>query len=129
MGATLRHYPPAHPVLAAHAAHLERQAPTAARYVETARLAAGLAERAPEEVGLTRTERDRLVRRHLALLDREDWCAAGRSGVDVGSDFGAWFVREVAGSLGLRAFTAGPSRSGGEVGAQALSPGRRSRRR
>jgi hypothetical protein len=75
MGMTLGHYPPAPLVLAAHVAHLGRQAPTVPRYLDAAAIADQLAEQTPEECGCTVEQRDRLVQQYLAVLDRQDWRA------------------------------------------------------
>jgi hypothetical protein len=105
MGMTLQHYPPAPIVLAAHIAHLGRQAPTANRYIDAAVIADHLADKIPERCGCTTEQRDHLVRQYLAVLDRQDWCDVVRSGLDLDSDFFAWFTGNVATRLRLRAFT------------------------
>ncbi|OKI51412.1 hypothetical protein [Micromonospora sp. CB01531] len=105
MGMTLKHYPPAPIVLAAHVAHLGRQAPAVDRYVDVAVIADHLADRAPEQSGCTTEQRNHLVRQYLAVLDRQDWCDTVRAGLDSDSDFFAWFAANVAARLHLRAFT------------------------
>ncbi|QLQ35339.1 hypothetical protein [Micromonospora robiginosa] len=104
MGMTLEHYPPAPVVLAAHVAHLARQAPTVDRYVDAATIADHLADNAPDRSGCTSGQRDELVRQYLAVLDRRDWCDTARGGLDPTSDFFAWFAAQVAARLHLRAF-------------------------
>ncbi|MGX4690717.1 hypothetical protein [Streptomyces sp. JNUCC 63] len=105
MGMTLEHYPPAPIVLAAHAAHLGRQAPTVDRYVDAAIIVDHLADKAPGRGGGTAEQRDRIVQQYLALLNRQDWCDTVRAGLDSGSAFFAWFTSNVAARLHLRAFT------------------------
>jgi hypothetical protein len=104
MGTTLEHYPPAAIVLAAHVAHLGRQAPTADRYLNAAFIADNLATRPPEQCGCTTEQRDELVRHYLAVLNRQDWCDAIRTNPNRDDDFFAWFVSTVAARLHLRAF-------------------------
>ncbi len=108
MGLTLEHYPPASVVLAAHAAHLARQAPTLHRYVDAAVIADHLIGKPPDRCGCTAEERDRIARQYLAVLDRQDWCDAVRAGLDPADEFFAWFGGQVAARLRLRAFT-GPA--------------------
>jgi hypothetical protein len=105
MGMTLEHYPPAPTVLAAHATHLGRQAPTVNRYVDAAMIADHLAEKTPQRCGCTTEQRDLLVRQYLAVLDRPDWCDAVHAGIDRDSDFFRWFADNVAARRRLRAFT------------------------
>ncbi|MFB9545901.1 hypothetical protein [Micromonospora sagamiensis] len=105
MGMTLEHYPPAPIVLAAHAAHLGRQAPALDRYVDAAVIADHLVDKAPQRSGCTIEQRDHLVQQYLAVLDRQDWCDTVRAGLGSDSDFFAWFVGGVAARLRLRAFT------------------------
>jgi hypothetical protein len=88
-----------------HVAHLGRQAPTVSRYVNAAVIADHLADRAPDRSGCTAEQRDHLVRRYLAVLDRQDWCDMVRAGLDPDSDFFSWFAGNVAARLQLRAFT------------------------
>jgi len=104
MGMTLEHYPPAPVVLAAHAAHLARQTPTAQRYVDAAVIADHLAAKPPSRGGCTAEQRDRIVRQYLAVLEQPDWCDAARAGLDPTSDFVAWFAGNVAARLHLRVF-------------------------
>ncbi|MFI6825325.1 hypothetical protein ACIBJE_30910 [Micromonospora sp. NPDC050187] len=104
MGMTLEHYPPAPIVLAAHVAHLGRQAPAVNRYVDAAVIADHLTHKAPQRSGCTTEQRDQLVRQYLAVLDRQDWCDTARAGLGPGSDFVAWFAGDVAARLRLRAF-------------------------
>lgn len=104
MGATLGQYPPAAIVLAAHAGHLSRQAPTASRYIEAAIIADQLTKKAPEESGCTIGQRDDLVRKYLAVLDRQDWCDAIRADLDQGGAHSTWFAGTVSTRLPLRAF-------------------------
>lgn len=105
MGMTLEHYPPAPVVLAAHAAQLGRQTPTAGRYVDAAIIVDHLTDKAPERGGCTADQRDRIVQQYLAVLDRQDWCDTVRGNLDADSDFFAWFTSNVAARLHLRAFT------------------------
>lgn len=105
MGMTLERYPPAAVVMAAHVAHLGRQAPTVNRYVDAAVVADHLSHSIPERSGCTTEQRDHLVREYLAVLDRQGWCDTVRSGLDADSDFFAWFAGNVAARLRLRAFT------------------------
>ncbi|MFD8075543.1 hypothetical protein ACFV3E_23185 [Streptomyces sp. NPDC059718] len=104
MGMTLEHYPPAPIVLAAHAAKLGRQAPTAGRYVDAAILVDHLTDKAPERGGCTAEQRDRIVQHYLAVLDGQDWCDTVRENLDADSDFFGWFTNNVAARLHLRAF-------------------------
>jgi hypothetical protein len=104
MGMTLGHYPAAPIVLAAHAAHLARQAPTVARYLDAAAIADHLANKTPDECGCTSQQRDRIVREYLAVLDQQDWCDTVRAGLDRDSDFFSWFAGNVASRQSLRAF-------------------------
>ncbi|SBT39036.1 hypothetical protein [Micromonospora auratinigra] len=104
MGLTLEHYPPAPAVLAAHVTHLARQTPTVGRYVDAATIADQLADRSPQRSGCGTAQRDELVRRYLAVLDRQDWCDTVRAGLDQSDEFVAWFVANVAARLRLRAF-------------------------
>lgn len=105
MGMTLDHYPPAPTVLTAHAAHLGRQAPTVARYVDAAVIADHLADKASDRCGCTTEQRDLIVQRYIAVLDRPDWCDTVRAGLDSDSDFFACFADNVAARLHLRAFS------------------------
>ncbi|WP_410819267.1 hypothetical protein [Micromonospora sp. 050-3] len=104
MGTTLEHYPPAPVVLAAHAAHLARQTPTASRYVDAAVIADHLATKPSNRCGCTAEQRDHIVRQYLAVLDRPDWCATVSADLDQTSDFFTWFAGNVAARLRLRAF-------------------------
>lgn len=104
MGTTLQNYPPAPLVLAAHVAHLGRQAPTVARYLDAAIIADHLAEKTPEQCGCSAEQRESLVRQYLAVLDRQDWCDAVWAGIDPNDDYWDWFAAEVAARRGLRAF-------------------------
>lgn len=101
MGGTLEHYPPAPTVLSAHVSHLARLAPTAQRYVNAAVIADHLATKAPERCGCTTEQRDDIVRRYRAVLDRQEWCDAVHTKTD--RDFVNWFTT-VAARLDLRAF-------------------------
>ncbi|CRK56872.1 hypothetical protein [Alloactinosynnema sp. L-07] len=103
MGMTLEHYPPAPIVLAAHVAHLSRQTPTANRYVNAALIVDRLTTKAPEQCGCTTEQRDEIVRQYLAVLNRQDWCAAIQAN-DRDDDFASWFAGNVANRLHLRAF-------------------------
>ena len=105
MGMTLEHYPPARIVLDAHVAHLGRQTPTVNRYVDAAVIAGQLAQQPPERLGCTEDDRDRLLQRYLAVLDRDDWCANARAGLDPDSALFAWLANDLAARLHLRAFT------------------------
>ncbi|GIJ24529.1 hypothetical protein Vlu01_51530 [Micromonospora lutea] len=105
MGMTLEHYPPAPVVLAAHAAHLAQQPPTANRYVDAAIIADYLTAKAPNRCGCTAEQRDHIVQKYLAVLDRPDWRDAVRTDLDPTSDFFAWFTRHVAARLRLGAFS------------------------
>ncbi|WP_198543156.1 hypothetical protein [Pseudofrankia sp. BMG5.36] len=104
MGMTLEHYPPAPVVLAAHVAHLGRQAPTVDRYVDAATIADHLADRNAQRSGCTSEQRDDLVRQYLAVLDRQEWCDAVRADLAENSSFFTWFAGAVAARLHLRAF-------------------------
>ncbi len=104
IGMTLEHYPPAPVVLAAHATLIARQAPTVARYVDAAVIAAQLAIKAPPRCGCTTEQRDRIVRQYRAVLDRQHWCDTARAGLNPTSDLFAWFTGSVAARLDLRAF-------------------------
>jgi hypothetical protein len=104
MGMTLEHYPPAPIVLAAHAAHLARQAPDVNRYVDAAVIADRLTAGPPNRYGCTAEQRDRIVRQYLWVLDQPEWCEKVRADLDPGSDLLAWFTGEVAARLHLRAF-------------------------
>ncbi len=105
MGMTLEHYPPAPVVLAAHAAHLARQPPTANRYVDAAMIADYLVSKPPNRCGCTAEQRDRIVQQYLAVLEQPDWSDAVRSGLGPTSDFFAWFTGHVAARLRLSAFS------------------------
>ncbi|MFI7152872.1 hypothetical protein ACIBO2_48805 [Nonomuraea sp. NPDC050022] len=105
MGLTLERYPLARIVLDAYVGHLSRQTATLNRYVDAAMIADHLAQKPAERLGYTPEQRDRLVRRYLAVLDREDWCETVRAAHDPDSDFFAWFAGNVAARLRLRAFT------------------------
>ncbi|WP_405764038.1 hypothetical protein OG539_01955 [Actinacidiphila glaucinigra] len=105
MGMTLKQYPPAPDVLAAHAAHLGLRAPTAGRYVDAAMIVDHLTDKAPEHGGCTAAQRDRIVQHYLAVLNRQDWCDTVRADLDADTDFFAWFTSNVAARLHLRAFT------------------------
>ncbi|GIG39321.1 hypothetical protein [Cellulomonas phragmiteti] len=101
MGMTLESYPPAPVVLAAHVAHLSRQAPSAGRYVDAAVIADHLAGERPTRGGDCAPDERRaaLVRDYLAVLARPEWRAAVRAGLD--PDVLAWFVEGVATRRGL----------------------------
>ncbi|GAB3854943.1 hypothetical protein GCM10029963_48760 [Micromonospora andamanensis] len=105
MGMTLEHYPPAPVVLAAHAAHLAQQSPTANRYVDAAIIAHHLTAKPPNRCGCTAEQRDHIVQQYLAVLDRPDWRDAVRAGLSPTSDFFAWFTGHVAARLRLGAFS------------------------
>ena len=105
MGLTLEHYPPAPAVLAAHAAHLAQQSPTANRYVDAAIIADYLTAKPPNQYGCTTEQRDHIVRQYLAVLERPDWRAAVREGRGLNKDFFAWFTGHVADRLRLGAFS------------------------
>ncbi|GAB3435784.1 hypothetical protein [Actinophytocola sediminis] len=102
MGMTLAHYPPASIVLAAHAAHLARQPPTASRYFHAAVIADQLASGIPEKSGCTGEQRDHIVRQYLAVLNQQSWCAAVHADLDHFTD---WFIENIATRLRLRAFS------------------------
>lgn len=104
MGMTLEHYPPAPIVLAAHAAHLARQAPTVNRYVDAAVIADHLTGKPSNRCGCTSEQRDRIVAQYRTVLDWPDWCDTVRAGLDPTSDFFVWFAGNVAARLHLRAF-------------------------
>jgi hypothetical protein len=104
MGMTLEHYPPAATVLAAHAGHLSRQTPAANRYIDAATIASHLAGKPPERLGCTAEQRDHLLQQYRAVLRRDDWCDAVRTGIAPGSDVLAWLTA-VAARLQLAAFT------------------------
>ncbi|QFZ17297.1 hypothetical protein [Saccharothrix syringae] len=104
MGTTLGGYPPARAVVEAHAGHLARQAPTADRFATAVSIASDLA--GPKAVaGATREQRDDLVERYRAVLDRDAWCAVVRPLPADPGDRYAWLPRAGA-ALGLRAFGA-----------------------
>ncbi|TDV56261.1 hypothetical protein [Actinophytocola oryzae] len=103
MGTTLEHYPPAPVVLAAHAAHLGRQAPTRNRYLDAAVIAYYLTTRAPAQCGCTTGQRDEIVRQYLAVLNRRNWCDTARANLDRNDESVAWFAI-MATRLNLRAF-------------------------
>ncbi|MFG1837353.1 hypothetical protein ACGFH8_02810 [Micromonospora sp. NPDC049175] len=105
MGMTLEHYPPAPAVLAAHAAHLAQQPPTANRYVDAAIIANHLTAKPPNRCGCSAEQRDRIVQQYLAVLDRPDWRSAVRAGLGPTSNFFAWFIDHVAARLRLGAFS------------------------
>ena len=105
MGMTLEHYPPAPVVLAAHAAHLAQQPPTANRYADAAIIADYLTAKPPNRCGCTAEQRDHIVQRYLAVLERPDWRDAVRTGLGPTSDFFAWFTGHVAARLRLGAFS------------------------
>ncbi|RZT79543.1 hypothetical protein EV382_2757 [Micromonospora violae] len=101
MGVTLEHYPPAPVVLAAHSAHLAQQSPTADRYMDAAVIANYLVAKPPNRCGCTAEQRDRVVQRYLAVLDRPDWRNVVRVGLGPTSDFLAWFTDHIAARLRL----------------------------
>jgi hypothetical protein len=105
MGMTLERYPPAPVVLAAHAAHLARQPPTANRYVDAAIITDHLAAKPANRCGCTAEQRDRIVQQYLAVLEQPNWRDAVRSGLGPTSDFFAWFTGHVAARLRLGAFS------------------------
>lgn len=104
MGLTLEHYPPSPVVLAAHAAHLAQQKPTANRYVDAAMIADHLTAKPAHRCGCTAEQRDRIVQQYLAVLDRPAWRDAVRASRVPDSDFFAWFTGHVAARLRLGAF-------------------------
>lgn len=69
MGMTLDRYPPAPIVLAAHAGHLGRLAPTAARCHDDSVIVEAVAT---TQCGCTTAQRDEIVRRYVAVLGRRD---------------------------------------------------------
>ncbi|WP_406063081.1 hypothetical protein [Micromonospora sp. NBC_00860] len=105
MGMTLEYYPSAPVVLAAHAAHLAQQPPTANRYMDAAMIANYLVAKAPNRCGCTAEQRDRIVQHYLAVLDQPDWRNAVRAGFGPTSSFFAWFVDHVAARLRLGALS------------------------
>ncbi|MET8373860.1 hypothetical protein ACPXB1_30305 [Micromonospora sp. DT68] len=105
MGLTLEHYPPAPVVLAAHAAYLAQQPPTANRYMDAAMIAHYLVAKPLNRCGCTSEQRDRIVQRYLAVLDQPDWRYAVRVGLGPTSSFVAWFVDHIAARLRLGAFS------------------------
>lgn len=107
MGTTLGDYPPAAIVLTAHAGHLARQTPTVDRYVNAAVIADELSTKPPERTGCDPGQRDRIVRRYLAVIEQPAWSDAVRAGLDMTGDFAVWFTGSVATRLGLTAFTEG----------------------
>ncbi|OBG24663.1 hypothetical protein A5764_09415 [Mycobacterium sp. 852002-51057_SCH5723018] len=104
MGITLSDYPPGPCVLAALADHRSQQRPTAARYIDTAVLTDRLASMTLEELGLNGDQRGELVRRFLAVLNRDDWCTIVRDNIDLSDPWQAQFERLVAPRMPLRAF-------------------------
>lgn len=75
MGMTLEDYPPAPHVLAAHAAHLGRQAPTGARHRYATTIAEHLAK--PDQPGDRTGQYGQIAQRYREVLERPDWRAAG----------------------------------------------------
>jgi hypothetical protein len=106
MGTTLEHYPPAPSVLAAHAAHLAGQRPTASRYVDAAMIADQLMAKPPNRCGCTADQRDRIVQQYLVVLEQPAWRAAVREGFGPTSDYFAWFTGHIAARLRLGASSA-----------------------
>jgi hypothetical protein len=76
--------------------------PTARRYVNAAIIAGHLATKAPERCGCTMEQRDDIVCRYRAVLDRQEWCDAVHANTD--PDFVSWLTATVAARLDLRAF-------------------------
>jgi hypothetical protein len=103
-GATLSSYPPGPRVLAALAGHRGEQRATVQRFVGTAVLADHLASMTPEELGLSADQRADLVRRFLAVLDRDDWCTVVHAGLDHNQPWHARFEKVVVPRLPLRAY-------------------------
>ncbi|MEN3611364.1 hypothetical protein AAH979_17615 [Plantactinospora sp. ZYX-F-223] len=104
MGMTIDHYPPARAVLAAHAGHLGRQAPDLDRYLDAAVIADRLAELPPDGREWIGTDREPILARYLAVLQRDDWSMTLRSMLDPADEYHAWFAGTVAARLRLRAF-------------------------
>lgn len=104
MGTTLEHYPPAAIVLAAHAALLGSQDPTANRYFNAAFLADHLTTKAPEQSGCTAVQRDEIARQYLAVLNRQDWSDTVHKNPGQDDEFLSWFLDNVAARLHLTAF-------------------------
>ena len=73
MGMTLETYPPAPIVLTAHAEHLGRQEPAVHRYATAAAIVHHLTKQPPEQVGCTASQREDVLSRYRAVLDRQDW--------------------------------------------------------
>lgn len=102
MGTSLEDYRRAPVVLAAHAAHLARQAPSADRYVDAAVIADHLASAPPdEEIGCTAVQRAALVRQYQAVLVRPEWLDTVRADLEPGGRDAAWLTGGVARRLGL----------------------------
>ncbi|MFD8497833.1 hypothetical protein [Amycolatopsis sp. NPDC059657] len=95
-------FPSSHPVLAAHGTRLGRQAPTTDRYLTTALITDHMATKPTERCGYTTEERDEIVRRYLAVLNRQDWCDAVHANPGRNDEFMSWFVDTVAARLHLR---------------------------
>ncbi|MBB2924267.1 hypothetical protein [Cellulomonas cellasea] len=109
VGLTLEHYPPAPVVLAAHAAHLARQAPSVDRYCEAAAIADHLATEPRGEGGsCTGEQRAVLARQYLDVLVRPEWRDAVRAALDPSSDAFAWLAGGVATRLRLGVLGGGP---------------------
>jgi hypothetical protein len=104
MGITLAGYPPGPRVLAALADHRGRQQPTAIRFVDTAVLTDRLASKTLKELGLSGDQRDELVRKFLAVLNRDDWCTSIRDNIDLTDPWQAQFERLEAPRMPLRAY-------------------------
>lgn len=105
MGGTWRHYPPIRFVLEAHAGHLARLAPTMSRYIDAAVIADHLAQTAPDHLGVTPDQRQRLLERYLAVLRSTDWSTMARDEIDPDDDYFVWFAETIAARLRLPAFT------------------------
>ncbi|MBO1417887.1 hypothetical protein [Streptomyces sp. FH025] len=105
MGLSLRHYPHAAAVLAAHARHAADLPPTVARFRIIAVLALHLATHPAEDSGCTEAQRAAVLAAYVAVLDREDWCATVRAALEAQDHWLLWFARERAPRLSLRVFT------------------------
>ncbi|MBL7257752.1 hypothetical protein [Paractinoplanes lichenicola] len=101
MGTTLEHYPPSAIVLAAHATHLSRQAPTFPRYVNAATIADELITKPPARSGCTSEQRDTIVGQYLTVLERPEWNATARTGLTPPTDLTTWFLTGPAARLPL----------------------------
>ncbi|MEU9043625.1 MULTISPECIES: hypothetical protein [unclassified Kitasatospora] len=104
MGMTLRRYPRAATVLAAHARHAGDLPPTVEHYCLVAAPALHLAAESAEYSGCTESERDTTLAAHLSLLDREDWYRTARTALTARNTWLLWFADFSGSRLRLRVF-------------------------